>query len=89
MGVNLVLLGLLVRLPARSPLVVFGQTPLFFYLGHFYLLLALAFAFFREAASLEMAYVVWIAVIAALYPACVWYRNFKSLKPPESLWRLF
>ena len=89
MGVNLMLLGLLVRLPARSPLVVFGQTPLFFYLAHFYLLMALAFAFFREAASLEMAYLVWAAVVAALYPACVWYRKFKMSKPPESLWRLF
>jgi len=88
-GVDLLLLALLIRLPRKAPLVVFGQTPLFFYLAHFYLLLGIAFAFFREAASLEMAYVIWAAVIVALYPVCIWYRNFKMAKPPESLWRMF
>ena len=94
LGVGLLLLGLLVRLPdsvksERSPLIVFGQTPLFFYLAHFYLLAICAFIFFREPASLEGAYVMWALVLVALYPVCAWYRKFKLSKPRESLWRLF
>jgi uncharacterized membrane protein len=94
LGTDLLLLALLIRLPAswksqRSPLIVFGQTPLFFYIVHFYLLMALGFAFFKEAASLQQTYLVWAVVLAALYPVCVWYRRFKMGKPPESLWRLF
>ncbi len=93
-GVDLLLLALLMRLPevvrsARSPLMVFGQTPLFFYLAHFYLLMIFGFVFFQTAAPLVMAYVMWIVALAVLYPVCVWYRRFKSGKPQESLWRLF
>ena len=94
LGIDLVLLAAIFRLPdswkaPRSPLVVFGQTPLFFYLAHFYLLTLCAFVFFPVAASLEMAYVAWAAVLVALYPLCAWYRGFKMAKPAESLWRLF
>lgn len=93
-GVDLLLLALLVKAPdalksERSPLIVFGQTPLFFYIVHFWLFCAVAFAFFREAASLEMAYVVWALALVALYPMCTLYRRFKLSKPPESMWRLF
>ncbi len=93
-GVDLLLLVLLLRLPEswkseRSPLIIFGQTPLFFYLTHFYLLMACAFAFFREAGGLVQLYLMWVAVLVALYPVCAWYRRFKLSKPPESYWRLF
>lgn len=93
-GVNLLLLAVLMRLPAaftsgRSPLMVFGQTPLFFYILHFYALEAFAVTFFEEAAPLEMTYVIWIVLLAILYPVCAWYRRFKLQKPAESLWRLF
>lgn len=93
-GIDLLLLWVLIQLPAwwkseRSPLIVFGQTPLFFYLAHFWALTACAFAFFGEAGSLQMAYVMWMTVLAGLYPVCVWYRRFKAGKPAESMWRLF
>jgi uncharacterized membrane protein len=92
LGINLLLLALFTRLNVnseRSPLIVFGQTPLFFYLAHFYLLAICAFAFFREPVSLEGSYVAWAAVLVALYPLCGWYRRFKMTKQRESLWRLF
>jgi uncharacterized membrane protein len=93
-GADLLLLALLIRLPdgmksERSPLIVFGQTPLFFYLTHFYLLTAFAFVFFREPSSLEGAYGMWAVVLIILYPVCAWYRRFKMTKPKESLWRMF
>lgn len=94
LGICLLLLALLIRLPEsvrakRSPLIVFGQTPLFFYLLHFYVLALCGFVFFREAASLEGAWLVWAVVVAALYPVCVWYRSFKMGQARNSLWRLF
>jgi uncharacterized membrane protein len=94
LGCALLLLALLIRLPQpikseRSPLIVFGQTPLFFYVAHFYLLALCAFLFYREPSSLEGAYVAWAFVLVALYPLCAWYRNSKMTKPRESLWRLF
>lgn len=95
LGADLLLLGVLVRAPGswkseRSPLIVFGQTPLFFFLAHLYLLMAFAFLFFRQdAASLEGAYAMWVVVLVLLYPVCARYRQFKLSKPPESLWRLF
>lgn len=93
-GIDLLVLALLQRLPAgwkaeRSPLLVFGQTPLFFYIAHFYLLGIAGLLFFHEAGSLEMAYAGWGVVLVLLYPVCVWYRRFKMSKPAESLWRLF
>jgi uncharacterized membrane protein len=89
LGIDLALLAVLLRTPGKaSPLAVFGQAPLFFYLAHFYLLLACAFVFFREAGSLEMACAMWAIVVAALYPACRWYGRFKAGMPPESFWRL-
>jgi uncharacterized membrane protein len=94
LGVDLLLLALLVRLPekiksARSPLIVFGQTPLFFYIAHFCLFALCALLFFREPASLEATYLVWALALVALYPVCAWYRDFKMSKPRDSLWRLF
>jgi uncharacterized membrane protein len=93
LGINLLLLALLVRLPERwksprSPWIVFGQTPLFFYLAHFGLLAAAGFAFFPEAGSLEMAWAVWAMALMALYPLCVWYRRFKRNMPEDSFWRM-
>lgn len=94
LGLGLLLIWALERAPEGlksegSPLIVFGQTPLFFYVAHFYVFTACAFAFFREAGTLEAAYLMWLVVVAALYPVCAWYRGFKLGKPKESLWRLF
>lgn len=94
LGIDLLVLSLLMRAPeawksARSPLIVFGQTPLFFYIVHFYLFAAFGFTLFREAGSLTHLYLMWIVALVLLYPACVWYRGFKSAKPAESIWRMF
>lgn len=92
-GASLLLLAVLERLPQtvmspKSPLMVFGQTPLFFYLVHFLLLNALAYAFFQEPASLEASLGMWVVVIVLMYPLCLWYRGFKMRKSRESFWRM-
>ncbi len=93
-GVDLLLLAALMRLPekllsAKSPLMVFGQAPLFFYVTHFYVLAAIGLTLFPDAAPLEITYAVWLVLLGIMYPLCLWYRFFKMQKPPESLWRLF
>ena len=90
-GIDLMLLAGLMRLPHpdRSPLMVFGQTPLFFYVVHFYVLEGIALAFFPEAAPFGTMYLVWAMLLVLMYGLCTWYRNFKMQKPRESLWRLF
>ncbi|MBC7924667.1 MAG: hypothetical protein H7039_03335 [Bryobacteraceae bacterium] len=44
---------------------------------------------FREAATLEQTYIVWVAVLVLLYPVCLGYRGFKMATPRDSFWRLF
>ena len=90
LGVDLVLLGLFTRPMPKwlaGPLQVFGQAPLFFYLLHLYVFGALSWLF-RNGTSFGVMYLVWLAVLAALYPACRWYARFKGRRPIASIWRL-
>lgn len=90
-GFDLVLLAWLRRAPEgwQKALAVFGQTPLFYYLAHFYLLMGVGLVFFREAGGMGALYLVWALVVLGLYPVCKWYRGFKLGKPAESFWRMF
>jgi uncharacterized membrane protein len=90
LGLNLMLLGALARWPARwlAPLEVFGRTPFFFYLAHLWIFSALSW-FFPMGTSFAVMYLLWAAVVAALYPMCARYAQFKFSKPATSLWRLF
>jgi uncharacterized membrane protein len=90
LGLNLLLLSALARWPVRwlAALEVFGRTPFFFYLAHLWIFSALSW-FFPMGTSFAVMYLVWAVVVAALYPMCARYAQFKFSKPVTSLWRLF
>lgn len=67
-------------------LLVFGQTAMFFYLAH-RLAFEIPATYFglRGAGDLTTTYAVSAVAIAALYPACRWYRTFKAAHPASIL----
>lgn len=58
-----------------GPILVFGQTALFFYLAHFAVLTMLTL--FLERAGLEQAYLAAAITLVMLYPICCAYRALK------------
>jgi uncharacterized membrane protein len=85
LGLMALLLSAMFRLAAhRTPnpnslLMVLGQTPMFFYLLHFPLLIQTARLLGIEShRGLGTAYLGAAAVIAVLYPVCRWYRSYKA-----------
>ncbi|MCR9093165.1 MAG: heparan-alpha-glucosaminide N-acetyltransferase domain-containing protein [bacterium] len=70
-----------------NPLLVYGQTALFFYMLHFVLLGAGAMAI-TGGMMLRGLTETWIAagaVLVVLYPACVWFRRLKRRHPDSFL----
>ena len=85
LGLMALLLSAMFRLAAHRPpnpnslLMVLGQTPMFFYLLHFPLLIQTARLLGIESnRGLGTAYLGAAAVIAVLYPVCRWYRGYKA-----------
>ena len=68
----------------NGPVLIFGQTALFFYLAHFAVLLVLSQVFSRG--GLEQAYWIATLVLIILYPICRFYRTIKQ-RYPQSLLR--
>lgn len=56
-----------------SPLIVFGTTPLFFYLAHLYLYGLIGRTFFPNGTSIPAMYPWWLLGLVMLYPLCVAY----------------
>jgi hypothetical protein len=73
----------------NSPLLVFGQTAMFFYLVH-RLVFEVPATYFGErgAGTILTTYEVWIVLLVVIYPACRWYRSFKAAHS-QSLLRYF
>jgi uncharacterized membrane protein len=92
------------RFSPNNPLIVFGRTPLFYFIVHLFVIhgLAVLFALIRYGHagfmltplpsmggslkiyppdfgfSLAVVYVVWFAVVALMYPACLWFARLKA-----------
>jgi uncharacterized membrane protein len=93
LGLNLLLIYFLMRWETAltrwaKPLLIFGQTALFFYLVHLYIYGFIGFAFPRGTGYGQL-YIIWLVGLAVLYPLCLLYRRFKSKTPLDSIWRFF
>jgi uncharacterized membrane protein len=93
LGADLLILGLLARAGAAlagwgRPLLVFGQSPLLFYIAHLYLYGLVGLAIAPQGIGIARMYPFWLAGLVMLYFLCRWYGGFKRRQPPESLWRL-
>ncbi|HZQ10901.1 MAG TPA: hypothetical protein VFD70_30280 [Anaerolineae bacterium] len=96
LGINLSLLYAFSR-PALeiltrrlSPLIVFGTTPLFFYLTHLYLYGFIGRVFFPNGTpTIPAMYPWWLLGLVILYPLCLLYGKFKTGRGADSVWRFF
>jgi formate hydrogenlyase subunit 3/multisubunit Na+/H+ antiporter MnhD subunit len=94
LGVILLLLSLFARVGEKAkkwgrPLLVFGQSSLFFYLLHLYLYGIIGLFFAPQGTGILWMYVFWAVGLILLYPLCLKYGRFKRKKSPESIWRFF
>ncbi len=90
LGLMAILLSLLMRLESflsyinpNGPVLIFGQTALFFYLAHFGVLVLLKLFF--ERGSLEQTYPISLLALIILYPVCRIYRSLKWRYPQTLL----
>jgi uncharacterized membrane protein len=93
LGVDLLLLsafaaGQAERRAWAGPLLLFGQTALFFYVVHLYVYALIGLAF-PHGTSLGVMYAAWALGLGVLFPLCRTYRTFKRGTPLDSVWRLF
>lgn len=69
-----------------GPLLVLGQTAMFFYLVHRFLFDAAAsYGGLRGVGTISATYAVGIGSLVVLYPLCRWYRSFKAAHPQSIL----
>lgn len=72
-----------------SPLIVFGATPLFFYIAHLYLYGFIGRTFFPQGTGIPGMYSWWLVGLAVFHPLCWLYGKFKAKQPHDSIWRFF
>jgi len=94
LGVDLLLLALLARggdglRRWAQPLLVFGRSPLFFYIAHLYLYGLIGLSLGPRGTGIARMYPFWLLGLAILYPLCWLYGRFKHTRAPGSVWRLF
>jgi uncharacterized membrane protein len=93
MGFNLIVLRLLSLIGKGSscrwdPLLVYGGTPLFFYLLHLFLYAGMGRLFAPAGTSLSRMLLYWLLGLAVLYPLCLGFRALKRRQSSRSPLRL-
>jgi uncharacterized membrane protein len=70
----------------NGPILVFGQTAMFYYLLH-RLALEIPATYFglRGFGDISTTYIVWAIMLVPLYYACIWYRDVKKAYPNSLL----
>jgi uncharacterized membrane protein len=89
-GLNLVILSLFSKVEGQGwlkPVLVFGQTAMFFYIVHLYLY-ALLGALFPKGCSIEIMYALWLLGLLLLFFICRKFLPFKQQQPMNSFWRM-
>lgn len=78
LGPALAVLGWFGRLDfsARHPLIVFGRTPLFYFIVHLYL--AHLIGLCHPGVGLAGVHLIWIGVVIVMYPLCAWFMSVKE-----------
>ncbi|MEJ2550570.1 MAG: heparan-alpha-glucosaminide N-acetyltransferase domain-containing protein [Anaerolineales bacterium] len=89
MGLNLVLLWLISKVERRfrvwlEPLVVYGRVPLFSYVVHLLLYLAIGKLLTPNGSSVPSVYPYWLLGLAILLPLAWWFGNWKRHQPAQS-----
>jgi uncharacterized membrane protein len=76
----------LIGVRPNGPILVFGQTAMFFYLLH-RLVLEIPATYFglRGFGDISTTYIVWAILLVPLYFACIWYRKLKTTHPDSVL----
>jgi uncharacterized membrane protein len=76
----------LIGVRTNGPLLVFGQTAMFFYLVH-RLVLEIPATYFglRGFGDISTTYIVWAVLLVPLYLTCRWYRDVKKAHPDSVL----
>ncbi len=94
MGLNLILLGLFSRANEKIqsfffPLVVYGRTPLFFYVVHLFLYAGLGLWLVPKGTSLLSMYPYWLLGLLILLPVCLLYDRLKQQPQANRILRYF
>lgn len=92
LGLMALILALLMKIEPKTgvrpngPLLVFGQTAMFFYLVHRLVLeIPATYLGLRGIGDISTTYIVWAVMLVPLYWACVWYRDVKNEHPDSFL----
>jgi len=76
----------LIGVRRNGPLLVWGQTAMFFYLVHRFVFDASAhYGGLLGVGTISTTYIVGILALVVLYPLCLWYRSFKAAHPQSFL----